>query len=66
VSRDDDEPESQNEAGAEWPHHELADALAELLVGIYQHKQTEAAEPAAAEVQTTSGMKVKSNEESCC
>ncbi len=57
MSRDDDEPQEQNEAGDEWPHGELADALAELLFAIHQHKQTEAAEPAAAEVQTTSGMK---------
>ena len=55
MSRDDNDPESQNEVGDEYPHAELADGLAELLYAIWQSKQTSAAEPAAARGETTSG-----------
>jgi len=57
VSHDDDDPEGASAVGDGYPHGELADALAELLVGIWQIKQTNlsATEPAVAAEQTTSG-----------
>jgi hypothetical protein len=57
VSHDDDDPEGATAPGDDYPHGELADALAELLVGIWQLKQSKlsATEPAVAAEQTTSG-----------
>jgi hypothetical protein len=59
VSHDDDDPEGAKAIGDDYQHGELADALAELLVGIWQIKQTNlsATEPAVAAEQVTSGTK---------
>ena len=43
MSRDDDYPDQQNEAGEPWPYGELADAAAELLYGLWQLGQSEIA-----------------------
>ncbi len=57
MSDDDDDPEGASAVGDGHHHGELADALAELLVGIWQLKQSKlsATEPAVAAEQTTSG-----------
>ena len=43
MSRDDDCPDQQNEAGEPWPYGELADAAAEHLYGLWQLRQPEIA-----------------------
>ena len=43
MSRDDDYPDQQNEAGEPWPYGDLADAVAELLYGLWQIEQSEIA-----------------------
>ena len=56
MSRDDDDPEGQNEAGEPWPFAAVADAVAELLVGLWQLEQANAqAEPDAEANETTTG-----------
>ena len=43
MSRDDDHPDQQNEAGEPWPYGDLADAAAEHLYGLWQLGQSEIA-----------------------
>ena len=57
MSRDDDHPDQQNEAGEPWPYGELADAVAEHLYGLWQLGQAEIASavPAANASKTDEG-----------
>ena len=50
MSRDDDYPDQQNEAGEPWPYGDLADAAAEHLYGLWQLGQAETASAVPAAV----------------
>ena len=58
MSRDDDHPDLQNESGEPWPYGELADAVAELLYGLWQIEQSEIASavPVAKASEKSSGI----------